>query len=132
MKQVEPPVPQSPRLEEIEESSVVVVWTEPEYHEFYNIRGYVVGFKKFGSGNEWVNESISDKDSRKYSLRNLSPETRYYVNVAAKNTFGIGVATESQTLVTKTGKSLRADCNLYTFWGYILVKKNWLASPPDH
>ena len=93
-------------MEEIKETSVVVTWNEPEFHEYYNIKGYVVGVRKFGSGHLWINETIKGQDSRKYILGKLQPGTRYYVNVAARNAFGIGVATESQNLRTKTGRNL--------------------------
>ena len=89
---------------EVKATSVIVMWTEPENHEYYGIEGYVIGYRKFGSGNKWTNMTIDGQDNRRYELKSLKPETLYYVNVAAKNSFGIGVTTTPYTVTTKGGR----------------------------
>ena len=102
--QVAPPAPEKPQMVEVKATSVVIEWDAPAYHQYYGIKGYIVGSKRFGSQHEWVNKTITGTDIRKYILTNLEPETRYYVNVAATNKHGRGVTTQPQALITETGE----------------------------
>ena len=75
-------------------STISVQWgSVPCIHQNGDITGYSVQYGLMGSGQKPVTMSVSGGSKTETTLSNLTPETSYWITVAAVNTDGTGVST---------------------------------------
>ena len=85
-------------------STISVQWgSVPCIHQNGDITGYSVQYGLMGSGEKLVTMSVSGDSKTEATLSNLTPETSYWITVAAVNTEGTG---DNTNISAKTSASI--------------------------
>ena len=92
--------PSSVSVVGVTSSTITVMWgSVPCIHQNGDITGYSVQYGIMGSGNK---DTVETSETE-ITLSSLTPETEYEISVAAVNTEGIGVSTNTSA-TTSAGK----------------------------
>ena len=97
-------------------SAITVMWgSVPCIHQNGDITGYSVQYGVMGSGNK---ETVKTSETE-ITLSSLTPEMEYQISVAALNTEGIGVSTN--TSATTSAGSIAVHAHMHraaSFFSY--------------
>ena len=93
-------------------STISVQWgSVPCIHQNGDITGYSVQYEVMGSGNTQT-MNVTGAGVTEATLSNLTPSTTYSVQVAAVNSAGTGVFSNSQSAMT-LGKKMAGSNNYF-------------------
>ena len=108
--------PSSVSVVGVTSSTITVMWgSVPCIHQNGDITGYSVQYGVMGSGNK---ETVETSETE-ITLSSLTPETEYQISVAAVNTEGIGVSTN--TSATTSAGSIAVHAHMHraaSFFSY--------------
>ena len=109
------PPPPSLLSAELHSNSIIVTWKAPDDASLYRITHYVIQVMPLAEGSAvnpilqlFANNGTSFDSLHSETIANLMPDTLYKVQVASKNTVGLGSFSTDHLLASTTsfGKSI--------------------------
>ena len=119
--------PSSVTVTSVTSSTISVQWgSVPCIHQNGDITGYSVQYEVMGSGNTQTEMVSGDSSGGMTTISGLTPSTTYSIELAAVNSAGTGVFSNSQTAMT-LGKKIgfRLESNI------LIVVVYSCSSSPD-